>query len=259
MSKKKTTESLSATDFKKVKSLAESGKLDGVISKLDPTDVPGTVKRVPKEVIRFMSHVLVNVKDVDTRIKTLKAEERIPIEILLESAKRYKGEEFARAFLEEAGRDENLRRKFDYALAKTVGPTEAKIDNAISEVYVVPHLMLKSKRLYTEVSFLQNDEVLLRSNAEVEDLLLILCSLMDAISDCVEYFEQNVKGVKPNINLEACLAHLDELGQRGRRARSALIRVSASPKKRKARGKSAKTGQSKTGRKRVKRKGVTRA
>lgn len=256
--KKKKTESLAVSDFKKVKSLVKKGTLDKVLSKLDAKDIRGTMKAVPEEVVRFMSHLLINIENVDKQVKVLKAEELIPIESLLKSARKYRGEEFAKRLFELAAEDEEFRRDYKLTVQKKVRRTDTKINNEIDQVYVVPHLMLQSKHLFTEISFLQDDELLFRWNSEIDDVLLMASRLIHGVSHCVELVQKDIKGLNPNVNVEVCLTYLDLVDQASKRIRRALPRFGRSSKKRGARRKSEHAAPPKTTRKRVKRKADTR-
>ncbi len=235
MAKKKTKESSSVTDFKKVKSLVEKDKLDEVLSKIDPNDINGTIRRVPKEVIRFMSHVLVNVKDVDTKVKTLKADQRIPIESLLESARKHRGKEFAEAFIKKAAQDEEIRRNFGLSFTAVKDPLEAKIDNTVNRVITASELMLKSKRLYTEISFMQNDDLLFRVNAEIDESLLMVDRIIDGVKCTFDSLQKNAKGVKPTLDVELCLKYLDSIDADSKYVRKALDEFAKSSRKTKSR------------------------
>lgn len=255
--KKKKNESLAVTDFKKVKSLVKKGTLDKVLSKLDVKDIRGSMKIVPKEVVRFMSHLLVNVKDVDKQAKSLKPEERGSIEFLLKSARKHGGEEFARKFFELAAADDDFRQECGLAIQK-LDRIETKINNLYDRVYIVPHLMLQSKRLYTEISFLRDDELLFRLNGKIDDVLFTASQLISGICHCIKLVQEDNSGLKPNVNVEACLAHLDSVDKASKRVRRALPRFGRSSKKRGARRKSEHAAPPKTTRKRVKRKVGTR-
>jgi hypothetical protein len=209
MSKAK-EDTLVQKDFRTIKTLVDKGKLDEVLSKIDPDNIPVTVKKVPKEVIRFMSHIL-NVENIDSRVKTLKADERIPIEYLLESARSHSGKEFAEAFLRDLAKDESLRREFGIDVQKVKDPLAAKIDNTINQIVTSPLLLLKSKRVNAELSFMQNDELLLRVNAELDESLLLAAMIINGASGTLQCLEENVKGVKPNINIDLCKKHLDSI------------------------------------------------
>ncbi len=237
MSKKKTIQPSSATDFKKVKSIAEKGKLDEVLSKLDPNDIPETIRRVPKELIRFMSHLLVRIEDVDTKTKTLKAEHRIPIELLLESARKHGGDEFAKSFYEKLGTDEKIRREFGFDFRKTKDALEAKLDNFVTEVKTTSQLMLKTRRLYTELAFMQDNSLLLRINGEIDDLLMISSRILYGAKCTLDWLKKNAKGVKPEIYFELCRKQLDEINSDSRYVRTELDKLAKTSVRRKSRRK----------------------
>lgn len=232
---KKKKEPLSVTDFKKIKSLVEKGKLDDVLSKLDPNDIAGSIRTVPKEIIRLMSHLLVNIEDVDTKVKVLKADQRIPIESLLESARKHRGEEFAKEFFKQAIKDETIRRNFGLSFAKVKDPLEAKIDNTVTNVITVSELMLKSKRLYTEICLMQNDDLLFRCNAQMDELLLIVNRIINGAKCTLDWSQKNAKGVKPNIDVELSRQYLDGIDADSKYVRKALDRFAKSPPKTKSR------------------------
>jgi len=225
MSKKKEIQPTSETDFKTVKSIVEKGKLDEVLSKLDPKDIPGTTRRVPKELIRFMSHLLVRIKDADIQAKTLRAEDRIPIEMLLESARRHGGEEFAKAFYDKLSTDDNIRKEFGFEVRKYKDPIEAKVDNNVTEIKTISQLILKTRRLYTEMAFMQYDNLLLRVNCEIDDLLIMAAQMLFGLKCTLDWFRKNAKGIKPDIYYELCHKQLDEIDINSRYVRTELNRL----------------------------------
>lgn len=229
MSKNKTIQPSSMTDFKKVKSLAGKGKLDEVLSKLDPNDIPGSIRRVPKEIIRFMSHLLLRIENVDNQTKTLKAEHRIPIELLLESARKHRGEEFAKSFYEKLGTDEKIRKEFGFEFRKAKDSLEAKLDNSITEIKTVSQLMLKTKRLYTELAFMQNDSLLLRINCEIDELLMISSQILYGAKCSLDLLKKNAKRVNPEIYFELCRKQLDEIDSDSRYVRTELDKLAKTP------------------------------
>jgi len=220
-------------DLEKVKSLIEKGKLDSTLSHLDSSDIQGSVKRVPKEVVRLMSHLLIGVKDVEKQIKTLRADQRIPVEMLLEAAKKYNGEEFSIEFLKQAVKDEKLRRDFGISFPKIIDPMRAKIDNTVNDVQIFPHMSLATNRIYTELSLLQNDELLFRTSAELDELLFLVMKLMGGARVAFETLPKERGRVKASVDIEACGRYLKQIVNYTRYVSEAISVVTHGPKKRK--------------------------
>jgi len=210
MAKEKSDKTLAYKDLEKVKEIWEKGKLDEILSNLNPNDVKGTLKRVPKQIIRLMSALLV-IKEPEKQVSTLKKEERMPVEALIKTARKNKGEEFTKRFIELATENQDIRREFKLSFRKFKDPLEAKIDNSVSNVYTTSQLMLKSNRLYTEVCFLWNEEIRFRFNPELDELLNIVVQMMAGARNTLYYFLNNTKEKTSRTNIDSCKDFLSEI------------------------------------------------
>jgi len=211
-------------DLRVVKRLSAQGKLDGLMQQLDAKDIPGSLRRVPVEVVR-LAMVLLSVSDVEKKIEDVDSGQRGPAKDLLASARENKIEPFIEQLKRAATGDYKVRQALGLditAFPKTQGAIEAKINNTINRVGFTSQLMLKSSRVYIEVAFLQEDEVLLRTEMELDGILMLGSSLLGAVHDCLEMLSKNAPGVSPQIEFERCEHYLGELRKNIRKVPSLL-------------------------------------
>jgi hypothetical protein len=211
MAKKKETVPNISDDFNKLKSLLDEGRLESTLAKLDPEDLERSIKRVPKELIRLMVYLLFEVKDVDDKVRVLKPEQRIPIASLLDLARKDKGLEFSQVLLERIGIDEKIAKDIGFVFRKHKDPIEIKACNSISHVRTSSELNLKQKRLYTELFFMQGEDVLLKSNAEIDEVLGIVSQILNGAVCTLDLFKKNTKGVNPQIYSDSCREYLKKI------------------------------------------------
>jgi hypothetical protein len=200
-------------DLRVVKRLVEQDKLDDVMRKLDAKDIPGSLRKVPVEVVR-LAMTLLSVSDVDKKIEDVDPEQQVPAKALLASARGNKIEPFIARLRKSITGDAKVRQALGLditAIPKLQEATEAKINNTINRVLVTPQLMLKSTRVYMEVAFFRNDQVLLRTEMELDDILSLGASLLGAVQECLKLLSKNAPGVSPKIEVERCEYHLGAL------------------------------------------------
>jgi len=211
MAKKKETVPDISSDFKKVKLLWDEDKLESTLAKIDPKDLEGSIKKVPKELIRLMSFLLLEVKDVDDKVKVLKPEQRIPIASLLDLARKNKGMEFAQALMKRIGFDEKISKELGFVFRKQKDTLDIKIDNSVSHVISRPNFILTTRRLFTLINFMQGDNILLKVNAEIDELLGIVASILYGATGTLKTFQENAKGIKPEIYIDSCREYLKRI------------------------------------------------
>ncbi len=193
-----------ATDLNKVKLLVERGKLEKIISELDVKDIEGTIKKVPKEVLRLMIHLFYFVKNVDEKVKALEPSQRIPLESLLETARKHQGEEFSKKLIQLMAKDGKIELEMAVKIPKIIDPIMGKIDHVVNDTIITPQVFLSNHRVFVETVFMQNDEILFRTNAELDDFLRLINNLMIGATRTFALLQKNMNSIKPNIRISDC-------------------------------------------------------
>lgn len=211
MPKKAAQPSSSKRDLQKVRELVAAGKLDACIAKLDPDHIKQSMKQVPAGIVRLLT-ALLRMESVDKAVETLTRDEREPAKALLRSAREHQGVQFIEALTEAA--------KGDSSLAKSIGlkdldprteNLEKRIENRITNVTHRPILMLQSRQVYATVNFFRDDEIIFRSDMELDALIGLARSFLSAATNCLASAQLNAPRVKLNLNAEACQTHIKDI------------------------------------------------
>jgi hypothetical protein len=213
-------------DLKTLNGLIDKGKLGDAVGNLKASDVLGSLKRSSPAVVRLLLG-LRPIPNIEARLEEVDPAQREPARALLAAAK---GSEIAQ-FLEKVdtaiAEDGDVRRILGFDITdvpKKVASAEAKIRSTVTGFAATPQLMLRSKRLYVEVAYLQGDSLLFRSNEEIDDVLQMGCSLVESAAGAFDCLEKNAKMVSPQIEFERCYHHLKSL-------RSAILKTEKSLKR----------------------------
>lgn len=223
-------------DLQKVRDLFAAGKLDECVARLDPDHVRESMKQVPMGVVRLLS-ALLQTEGVDKGVESLSQGEREPVKALLRSAREHQGVEFIQALSEVVEGDSQLAESIGLQIRdpKAVN-LEKRVENRITRLTHRPVLMLKSRRLYTVVNFFRDEEIIFRSDMELDDLILLARNLLDVATDCLANAQLNVPRVKLNLNAKACQTSIKDIRKFSREIGACLEQ--RAPKKNTARPKS---------------------
>jgi hypothetical protein len=238
MSDNSTTEVSQERDLEKVRTLLRRGTLDETLAMLDPSDVKATLAVVPVEIARLVSALLSQGDQINQQVATLKPEERQPIRALIRSARKHRGAEFAEAFATLVKEDKDFGRLVGMQPEKPSAAWDQKIDNLITGLGVYPHMMLKSRRVYLEVGFMQDDNLLFRTNLEIDDLLKVVQSLLNGAEITIEYLQKIGPDLRPQLYRERIDDSLKAISKqmRGLRKQLATLGDNAEQDKRRKKG-----------------------
>lgn len=217
-----------ADDLKKAEKAIRLGKLDAYMEKLDSNDVLGSLQRVPKEITRLLL-ALLSISDIESKLEDVEASQRKPVQALLDSARKHDIARFVEKLRRILGEDSKARKALGLditAIPKETDATAAKIDNTISRVVATPQFMLKSRRVYAEVAFLQDEELLLRSELELDDLLGMAAQLVQIAGSTLTCLKDSMGKASPNIHHDRCEHHMGNLRKTMRRVSSLLSEFS---------------------------------
>jgi|GEM_PF-3009638 len=207
---KHTDEVTSMGDIKKVVELQKQGKLVDLVAKLNPEDIRGTLNEVPAEVVR-LTVALLSATDVDRALREYSGDRRRTLGVLLQSSRKYKGEEFVKALIKEW--DDDIRERLGGVdIASGDRATRAdKTENPWTSLEIRPELMLRTSKLYCMVAFFRDEELLFRSDIEIDDLLWTARAFLQAANQTLVYANRNASGTKVNIDLPRCQGQLKEI------------------------------------------------
>jgi len=204
------------TDLQKVKDYIESGKLEAVISKLDPSNVNKSLDIIPIEIIRILT-VLFQSERNEEQAKILKPEDRKPLEELISVADKHKGREFVKHLISTLSDEPSIFERLNFPIDKfPVSPGEGKVANTITEIVCMPLMMLKTSRLYAEIGFFQGEELLFRSTMELDKILGISSDLLSSAKAILDYTSENARSTEPKINIKQCEIHIKALKEKMR-------------------------------------------
>ena len=202
-------------DMQDARGLLRKGKLGAVFENLDAKDIPGSLRHSSLAVIRLLMGLL-SVSDIEKKVKQVDPEQREVAEALLKCAKEHDVGSFFNALGPAVMTDKQVRDLLGVditAVPKTLGYIDAKTFNTITGISHTPQLMLKSSRLYVQLGFLQGDEVLFRSQLELDELLLWASDHMDAAKEALTLLKQKAPIASPKLETERCTRYLLKIRQ----------------------------------------------
>ncbi len=236
MPKKATQPPSSKRDLQKVRELHVAGKLDECVARLDPDHVSESMKKVPAGVVRLLTSLL-QLKSVDKRVDSLTRDEREPAKALLRSAREHQGVQFVEALLKAAKEDSQLAESIGLKFADQKAEDREKlIENRITQLTHRPILMLQSRRLYAAVDFFRDDEIIFKSDMELDHLIGLAADLLDVAKNCLAFAQINAPKVELNLNAQACQTGIKHIRKSSREIRACF--EEGGPKKNTARRKS---------------------
>ena len=201
------------SDFKKVKSLHGKGKLEDSFADVDPANVLKSLQKIPVGPLRMMI-ALRATADAEGKIAQLNPDQREPAKALLEIAKKDHVLKFLNAVVNSAVDQEDVRKALGIdalSLPKQYVPTEVKLDATITKTTQTPQLMLNSLRLYVEMGFMQGDELLFRSDMELDDILWMAHGFLAGVEETLKLAKKKIPGVTPNLEFDRCQAHMKNI------------------------------------------------
>ncbi len=207
---KHSNEVTATDDIKKAVELQKQGKLADLVAKLNPEDVRGTLNEVPAEVVRLTA-ALLSATDVDGALREYSGAGRRTLDALLQSSRKYKGEEFIKALIKEW--DDDIRERLGGVdiVSRDRATKADKTENAWTSLEIRPELMLRTSRLYCMVAFFRDEDLLFRSDIEIDDLLWTARAFLQAANQTLVYANRNASGTKVHINLARCQGQLKEI------------------------------------------------
>ncbi len=224
MSKNARQEVSAEADLEKVSDLIAQGQLDEAMSGLDPADVPGTLDRVPAELVRLVAslHLAEKLSDV---VPYLSKEHANLVRELAAASKKRAGSAFVKALLEAMKADPDIRRRVGVeSFVRSAWPiteVEAKTYNTITEINAVPQVMLNSARVYVDLSFLQRGDLLWRCKLEIDELLSVGSYLLTNASEILERLSQK-EDIEARVRHDECRTALRRASKAAREAQRHL-------------------------------------
>lgn len=180
-------------DLNVVDKLWRAGKLDLALESLNPGELVESLKKAPPGLVRLLLGLLY-LPDISERLAGLSKNVKAPVVALLKAADRLRTLEYTDQLIEAArGGNKDIDNILGIDVVATVREKsksstltkEQKAQNSITGLRVTPMLMLNSGRLYSQVIFLQNDDHLLRSTLEVDEMVSFAKSFVVASKDCL--------------------------------------------------------------------------
>lgn len=226
----------SEVDLDLVKSLIREKQLDATLAKLDSADILGTIKKVPHGVIRLLTHLLLTTA-VDEQVNSLPQGLQKVVSSLLKSARKHDADKFVETMVREAQKDSQIESLLgiDLAASKTnKNEKEAGIANTITSLFVAPHLMLQTSRLYCRVGFYRGEKLLFRSDIELAGMISLARSLLESADETLAAVSVAAPGSTANVNVKLCEDTLRSIRSKCVKIKNALTVVTNSEKKPKA-------------------------
>lgn len=225
-------------DLGVLKKLIANDQLGDLVRQLDSKKIDETLVSVPLEVIRLLA-VLLSSKEQEDQIKVLKQEEREPLTKLVSMADEYNAREYVSALIKRARQDHTIIERLGFPADHfSISAEEAKMFNTITSVKAAPIMMLKSSRLYAEVGFYQQDNLLLRSTMEIDELLFVAKEMLGAVTSVLDSRIEAAPSADPKLPSVRCKTYLKSIRNSTRLIGSHLSNgsgVSGKVRKKKAR------------------------
>lgn len=180
-------------DLNLVAKLLRDQKLDAALKSLNPAELVASLKKIPPGLVRLLLGLLY-VSNVSERLAGLSKNEKAPVVALLKAADRLKTREYTDQLIEAVrGGNKDIDNILGIDVLAISGDTskpstltnDQKAQNSITSLRVTPMLMLNSGRLYSQVIFLQNEEHLLRSTLEVDEMVSFARSFLITSEECL--------------------------------------------------------------------------
>jgi hypothetical protein len=212
-------------DFAFTRNIIHKGKLDECLLKLDAKNIEASLAGVPFEIIRLVV-TLASKELSESDIKNLGREKQVPAKRLLVALRQQQNvREFVGALVEKASSDPSIEDRLGIRFAKGTVDKQEILTNDVTSISGTPQLVLKSRRLYCEIGFWRGDELLFRSDFEIESLIWAGKSMLNQASMALKHLMENAGSIKPEIDIEACKRELKNLAACCSRVKASLSRI----------------------------------
>lgn len=188
-------------DLRKVRSLVTRGGFEEMLAKLDPANVAQSLREVPVEMVRLIAAFGLAGDAAELR-RVLGEDRSKTVKLLVEAAEKERIQEFVKALVRQMDKDPAISRRLGIPSGDRA--QEARQFNAVTNVRWAPQMMLFSKRVYIDLMFMQGEDVLFKTKAELDDLLRMISLLLKAAKGTADLLAKDMIGCKLLLQSERC-------------------------------------------------------